>query len=184
MTVHVDASLLQGNTEAFIPHAGDGPFDTYLALNLPYPPVRKLLQDVETQFGVSLKNRGEAHITVVTPIEYQTLASCLDIEAINRMVAEEIQHVPFEILCLGRATATLPSGPESAYFLVVEAPGLRQVRRTIVEALVEAGGDPAVFDPEGYFPHVTVGFSARDLHERDGAVKDESACVAQVRVMQ
>lgn len=178
----LDTSLLDAHAEAFIPHAGDGPFDTYLAVNLPYPPARKLLREVEARFAVKLKSRGEAHITVITPIEYQRLAQTLDIDAINDLAAEHIQRTAFEISCLGRATATLAGGPESTYFLVVHAPGLEQLRRRIRDEFVRVGGNPSAFDPGSYSPHVTLGFTSRDLHERDGTVKDESTCVAEVRL--
>ena len=181
-SISVDPSLLEASTEAFIPHAGPGPFDTYLAVTLPYEPARRVRHQAERLFSVELNHRGEAHITVITPVEYQRVAPTLDIAKIHDLVSATIQLSPFEILCLGRATATLESRLESTFFLVIRAPGLRQLRHRIKDEFVEAGGDPAAFDPDAYFPHVTLGFTSRDLHERDGAVKDESACVARIRL--
>ena len=178
----VDARLLDANSVPFVPHSGEGPFDNYLAVNLPFAPAQALLADVEAFFGQELVSRGEAHITVITPVEYQRIADHLDIAAIDALAGASVQSTSFDVVCLGRATADLGSGTESTFFLVVDAPALVGLRRAVQEALVAAGGSRELFDPMSYAPHITLGFTLRDLHERDGAVKDPRACIAGVRL--
>jgi hypothetical protein len=50
---------------------------SHLAMNIPYIPVESLRKEVEKRLGSDLKNRGEAHITVITPPEYERLKSRL-----------------------------------------------------------------------------------------------------------
>ena len=179
--LQLDPALLDGTTKPFVPHVGDGPFDSYLAMNLPFEPAEKLARRIEEQFEVSLKNRGEAHITVVTPPEYQRLQPYLSMEQINRLAAH-IQTATLTARCVGRATATLDGVEESTYFLVVDAPGLLTLRREIHDAFVAVGGAYSDFDPDAYQPHITLGFTRRDLHERDGAIKDWRSCIAPTRL--
>ena len=178
----LDARLLEAGGEPFIAHSGAGRFDNYLAMNLPFSPAEVLFLAVQKAFGESLQNRGEAHVTVVTPVEYQRMAEHLSIDALNQLAGDSIQSLPFDVICLGRASAQLPGGIGHTYFLVLDAPALLELRREIQAAYLEAGGSPERFDPVDYAPHVTLGFTARDLHERDGAIKDRRSCIAEVRL--
>src|SRR4051812_31607633 len=49
----------------------------YIALPLLYPPAERLRQNLEKELSAALLNRGEAHITVVTPPELKVLAKIL-----------------------------------------------------------------------------------------------------------
>lgn len=165
--------------EAFIPHVGAGPYGSYLAMVIPFAPVKALYEQVQTASGQTLITRGEAHVTVVTPVEFdQQLKSHLTIEQINALAVEaNIQATHFDVVCLGQGKLTNADAELFTYFVVVDSDGLRDLRRAIHAAFVAAGGDAMAFDPERFYPHVTVGYSVRDLHLEDGVVKDRSSCV-------
>lgn len=182
--VHETAEL------AFEPHGGPGPFGSYLAMSLPFAPVDRLRRALEERLGQALKHRGEAHITVITPPEYDRLLrphlSIAEIDEIAR--AAGIQRARFTVRCLGRASAELERGEgvegsetAHAYFLVIASDDLLEIRRAVHRALVARGGDAGGFDPERWQSHITVGFTHRDLHESDGASKGPESCWAPVR---
>ena len=177
----LDPAVMQTEAEPFIAHTGDGPFDSYLAMAVPYPPVRQLLQQVQARMRLQLQSRGEAHITVVTPNEYQRLKGRLSLHRINEFFSDNIQTVPFDIVCIGRAQAALETGLESTFYIVVDAPGLVVLRQHIFSRFIAAGGEPDAFDPAEYYPHITLGFTSRDLHERDGITKNSATCIANLR---
>ena len=58
---------------AFIPHSGDGPFSNYLTMNVNFEPMADLFSQLLLNQRKPLTNRGEAHITVVTPPEFSTI---------------------------------------------------------------------------------------------------------------
>lgn len=163
----------------FVAHNDAAPMQSYLALNLPYAPFQKLLEQVETAEGVSLKNRGDAHITVVTPVEYEkVLKKRLPMAEINKIAEEaKIQETPWTPICIGKAQKEIGGKTESTYFVVVESPALIDLRGKIEEAYIKNGGKAQHFVPEKYAPHITLGFTSRDLHAEDGARKRQESCV-------
>lgn len=166
----------------FISHAGTGAFDSYLTMEVQYSPVESLFQQVQQQEKVKLKNRGEAHITVITPVEYfQVLKDKIQIKEINAIALKhDIQASQFKIECLGRGTARINQRTESTYYLVVSSDKLLNIRKKIQDVFVARGGDAKKFEPQHYFPHITLGFTDRDLHESDGVIKNKKSCVAAV----
>jgi hypothetical protein len=82
-------------------------------------------------------------------------------------------------VCLGYGEIETPHDMQT-YFVVVEAPALEKIRERI-QATCEANGGTTTFQGAHFFPHVTIGFTERDLFEEDGVGKDASSCVARVR---
>lgn len=161
---------------AFIPHTGVGKFDNYLAMTINYEAIKPLFNQLETRVGRELKHRGEAHITVVTPVEYhQILKPYLSIQTINEL-AKGIQNHSFEVVCLGAFEKSVNNKKEQTYYVVVKSDDLMSVRNRIAQTFIKAGGSKKDFKVSAFYPHITVGFSARDLHLSDGAVKDDSSC--------
>ena len=177
------AELVSGKDEKFIIHKGDKKLENYLALNLPYPSFAKLHLDLEAQYG-KLKNRGEAHLTVITPVEFESsLNSKLSIDEINKIAEDaQIQASKLRPICIGRGTSKVNEQNESTYFIVMEADELFDLRRKIQKAFVGKGGQIEQFNPDHYFPHITIGFSLRDLHESDGVIKSKNACLAKLNL--
>ncbi len=174
-------STISGKAESFLPHVGDKKFENYLSLNLPFAPFSQLNSDIQNQFG-NLKNRGEVHITVITPPEFDAILSQkLSMKEINAIAENfKIQDSEVKAVCLGRGDAVLAGIKQSTYFVVLESQSLVELRRQISSAYLAKGGKPHEFDPENYYPHITIGFSLRDLHESDGVKKDKNTCIAQL----
>lgn len=149
----------------------------YVSQTLLFPPFEKLRKEVERKLSASLRHRGEAHLTVVTPPEWKILTGALTPSEIHNLARErKLQSRPFDAHCVGRAGSREKEKSLSTYFVVVRAPGALEFREEL-DRLYRAKGGRGPFDPRRYHPHVTLGFTHRDLHEQDGAVKDDSSCL-------
>tara|TARA_B110001454_G_C12722892_1_gene435547 strand:- start:2458 stop:3117 length:660 start_codon:yes stop_codon:yes gene_type:complete len=150
----------------------------YLSMNIAFDPIAVIRKDVEKKEKVILQNRGEAHITVITPPEFEQLKSVLTMELLNEVaLLNRIQETPFEILCVGRGQIKEDKKTLSTYFIVVDAPELLSLRRTIATLYKTRGGLASGFNPEDFYPHITVGFTERDLHASDGVIKSKASCL-------
>lgn len=183
-TWEVPESLLHNQNVDFVSHQGNGPFATYLAMKVSYPPVMDIYQRLQLTERIRLKTRGEAHITLVTPPEYFDILrahiSMAEIE--NLLGAKAIQKSSFTPLCIGRGQITKGRKRLSTYYMVVQSEELLKLRRRIHQFFVERGGDPTAFVPEKYYPHITLGFTKRDLHLSDGVKKDQASCIIDLLV--
>lgn len=180
-------------------------FGNYLTLNLPFPPVEDLRMQLEKwlmetrQVTGPLRHRGEAHITVLTPPEYvlnmQHRSLLVNKETssprflkMNEILeitrAGEFLQPQLEPVCIGRGSATISGKTEHTYFIVIKpkSPTIMNIRKKIDALYVKKGGDAADFEPENFFPHVTLGYTLRDLHESDGVYKDARSCIAKVEI--
>ena len=75
-------------------------------MNLPYAPVQKLYKQVEAFEGGRLKNRGEAHITVITPVEFWNVLKPqgLTMQEIQKIaLAQKYKSLVLKFLVLARA---------------------------------------------------------------------------------
>jgi hypothetical protein len=175
----VMATIADGKAMAFTPHVGRGDFDNYLAMNLPKMPAADLAAKLDNRFDEHLQTRGEAHITVISPVEFQKLRSLVSIQEINQIAErDKIQESPVEVVCLGRGKLEINHNEERTYYVVVKSVALADIRREIFALFQKKGGRGEDFNPELFFPHITVGFTKRDLHYEDGVIKDESSCEA------
>lgn len=153
----------------------------HVELKVPYEPIAQVKKEVEARDGVILQSRGEAHITVITPPEMTTLRTRLSLEQINGTIEKSnIQAIPFQLNCLGRLQVKQGDRRLATYFLLIQAPGLLQVREKLRRQFIAAGGDKQAFVVERFRPHITVGFTERDLHLEDGVSKDSRSCVYKV----
>lgn len=154
----------------------------YLALPTPYGPVQELFVELSERVGLKLITRGEAHVTVLTPPEYGTIKSALSMKEIERIAEKmSIDETTLEPVCLGRGRVQQGSSELSTYFIVVKSPRLEKIRLAIDEAAKSPNGG---FEPTRFFPHITVGFTKRDLHESDGVLKGENSCLFPIEVVQ
>lgn len=167
-----------GQSESFIPHVSDG--SEYLAMNLPPDPGQKILKFLNDERRANglpeLKSRGrESHITIVTPPEFAVLKPYISMEKINDLALEMgLQRDNVNLECLGRGQ----KNEDFTYFLVVkrnENAVIWKLRQAIQSQLPKEKQD--LFDPNHFYPHVTVGFTQGDLHEKDGVIKDRRACL-------
>jgi 2'-5' RNA ligase len=172
--------ILNTATVPFSPNTKPG-FGSYLELKLNYTFVEPIFNQLKREMP-NLASRGEAHITVITPPEYNKgLSSFLSIQEINQIALKnEIQSMPFELVCLARQSQFDPKLNRRAavYNLIVKSPALFQLRSTIYEAYLAKGGDPSNFSPETFFPHVTVAFEERgDWFVDDQVYKTARTCI-------
>ncbi|MBF0106669.1 MAG: hypothetical protein HQM16_15255 [Deltaproteobacteria bacterium] len=182
----IPVSMTQAAHLDFISHRGEGRFDTSLAMNTSYPPIQELRPIIEARIGQTLNffklwdPAGEAHITTITPVEYyDVLREHLSIDEIERIaLSHNIQGSTIEILGIGHGKAMTKQGqPDEqmgeTFFIIVRSENLLNIRREIKRAFLKNGGDPAKFDAENFYPHITIGYTgAHDLHITDGVIKD------------
>ncbi len=148
----------------------------YLAVAVPTAPAQALLGDLDRALGAKLKSRGEAHITVLTPPEVSVLAKKLPMRSIEALAdAQKLQQSAWTPMCLGVSVARSNRALQT-YYVVVKSDALFAFRRELHARFVAAGGAAAAFDPADYRPHVTLGFTQRDLFEADGAQKTPASC--------
>jgi hypothetical protein len=70
---------------------------------------------------------------------------------------------------------------EQAYYVVVQSEDLVNVRRAIFRKYCEKGGESSLWDPQHYYPHITVGFTKQDLHEESNGVrKGANSCFMEI----
>jgi 2'-5' RNA ligase len=150
----------------------------YVAVNIPFQPVVELKRQLEITEGIELKGRSEAHITVITPQEMTVLRSRLSLEQINRQAERaELQNLSFDVQCLGRGELKQGQKMQATYFLVVQSEGLLAFREQLRQLYGAAGGDKGDLSVKSFYPHITVGFTQRDLHFADGVIKDKQSCI-------
>jgi len=159
---------------------GEGAFDNALAMNVQYLPIKNVREELQIQINKKLdflkiwNESGEAHITVITPPEYTNVfkgkLSMDEIGAIARL--NNIQKSRITINGIGIGRANIQNQVEESYFLIVTSPDLVKIREEIYSSFINKGGDPAAWNPHHYYPHVTIGYTKRDLHEADGVIKD------------
>ena len=163
----------------YAPDSHTTPYNThptdYLQLTLPAPPFLDLFHVLHDYLLPSvIKTRGEAHITVLTPPEFESIKDVVSIQELHDLMQQlHIQEqTNYTMVCLGKSTAKQIG---DTYYVVVDAPYLTLARQEIKKKVEERGGQGAW---ETYHPHITIGFTKRDLFAQDGVVKDETSCWA------
>ena len=181
----IDRTVWDNGDIEFIPHHGTGVFSNYVTMEVNFPPIKNLFDKVNDYKEQKLKNRGEAHITVITPPEYnQVLSKVLNMDQIDQVAKNlDIQKARFQIECVGLAKADISGNTEEAYYVVVKSESLLEIRKAIFKLYVEKGGEPSHFDPNNWYPHITLGFTKSDLHEGPHKVKKgPNSCFANLSV--
>lgn len=156
----------------------------YLALQLPFEPINILRQQLENQLKRPLKHRQEAHITVLSPTEYQAIQSQISINDLYTIIQPlEYAESWFEVICLGRSKAQLDNFEADTFYLVIQSLLLTQLRQQIFLAIKKKDEKENTFHPFNYYPHITVGFSHQDLHpENHFITKDKRNCFLSVNI--
>lgn len=181
----LSSSIQNGTVAPIQNHEGPGEFDNYLAMNLPFQPILELRQQVTETEGLNLKSRGEAHITVVSPVEYWNALrplgiSMSEIDSIARSM--RIQNSRFSVLCLGRGQTSINGNIEQTVFIVVQSLDLLKIRQAIQSIFISKGGRQDQFSAHHFYPHITVGFTSRDLFETDGVTKGIESCANRIEM--
>lgn len=164
----------------FESHQGSGAFDTAIAMNIQYPPIKSIREMLSAylqyplRFFTGWNEDGEAHITVITPPEYtDVIKKFVSIKRIEEIALQNIiQTSDLKVLGLGRGVVNINNKAEETYFLIMKSKNLLKIRQQIYEEFVKNGGNKNAWNPRHFHPHITVGYSLRDLHEADGVIKD------------
>ncbi len=163
------------NIVCFFSFEAHSALKNYISYDLQYKPFEEMRLKLEKTLGTPLKNRGEAHITVITPPEFAKLSEKLEPEQIHAVANETLVKMPrYEIVCVGSGSLKIKEATEKTYYAVVVANDLLAIRRKLAD-LARLPQDQ--FDPNLFFPHVTLGFTSRDLHYEDGLIKDKNSCL-------
>ncbi len=154
-----------------------------LALNVEYQDVKRLrseiskLIDKPLTFFKGWDKQGEAHVTTITPPEYNNkLKPYVSPEAINRIAQDyDIQSADLRVLGIGSGKKLFNGQVGETFFIIVESKKLRQIRNAIYKVYLDNKGPlsgPNAFRPNDFYPHITIGFTHEDIHESDGLIKD------------
>jgi 2'-5' RNA ligase len=155
---------------------------SYLMLNLNYEPFKEYFEKADQYTYSPLKTRGEAHITVITPPEFQDdLTKFVSIKEIDEIAEKmNIQKSNFKPLCMGKGSFVENEKYLESYFIVVESEDLLNIRKEIAKLYKSRGG--LKFDPLHFNPHITLGFTDRDLYEGDGVIKNITSCLKTLHI--
>lgn len=153
-----------------------------LPLNVPYDSIQQLRYDLQKELGTRLyfmtnwDPQGEAHVTVVTPVEYEeVLSKYLTMREINNIALKNnIQDTTLKVLGIGKGSMIINKKNEDTYFLIVSAPKLLKIRKEISKEIIKRGAskEQPEFRPQEFYPHITIGYTLKDLHIQDGVIKD------------
>jgi 2'-5' RNA ligase len=152
----------------------------YLSQSLDFKIFEPYFLDLNKYTSQVLKNRGEAHITVITPPEFESaegdLGQFVSMAEINEIAQKfKLQETPFKIICLGRGLHEEKDQKMETYFIVLQSKAALKVREQVAKLYKKRGGQK--FNPHHFYPHITLGFSHRDLHEKDGVIKNKESCL-------
>ena len=157
-----------------------------LIMNLDYTNYEKINKNLNNYLferkviNKDLQNRGEAHITVISPPEYDNiLKGYITIDEINHIAQmHDIQSAKFKIVGIGMGEANLDTGRDTSdktFYIIVKSKDLIKIRKAIFRVYKNNGGIPSRFDYNNYRPHITLGFTKRDLFEEDGVLKGKNS---------
>ena len=170
--VPVAAAAFDGRKEKYVAHGN------HVTVSLPFAPMKDLHDRLQQRMGLTLVSRGESHVTVLTPPEYDAIKALVPIKEIHALAKKrKLQSAKIQAVCLGQGQAQIGAEVEGAFFVVVKSNELLEFRREIRDLFLSRGGDKLGFVSDIYRPHVTIGFTKQDLHEADGVLKDERSCL-------
>ena len=171
----------------------DGPLEDYksfVVLDVEYGQVKALRKEVMKAASLTkplkylkdIRKEGEAHVTAFTPVEAQKIVTNdpeaepnkLTMKEISSLAKEvDISQMDLDVKGFGSGSRVLNGNLEQTFFLIVDSKKLRAFRESIQTLYVSKGGQPEDFQPEKFYPHITIGYTERDLHEGlDGVIKD------------
>lgn len=105
--------------------------------------------DLVNSTEVPLLNRGESHVTVISPPEFSVLASAgITIEQVNKIALDaKIQSSKVSLVCLGKEDVTVAGVKKIVYQIIVQIPNLVKIREQVFKLYAKQGGNTALFDP-------------------------------------
>lgn len=159
------------------------PDKNYFSLDLEYSAYKELLAQLVNKVG-PLKNRGEAHITIISPPEFKALTDPKKSKLTARKITETYVAMnkgvyTFKQTCIGSSEKTVNEKQLKTYYVVVDSPDLFSFRRELSKL---SQLPKSKFDPDLFYPHITLGFTDKDLHYEDGVIKDSKTCIKDINI--
>jgi hypothetical protein len=156
----------------------------WVAVPIPFAPIDKFRQKLEAHIEAKLQHRGEAHVTILTPPEWSILSQILKMEDVEKLALKEhLMKKKFKVKCLKKVTATIQGRSEDSWFVALDSPGLKDFRQEVWRLYVARGGSGDDFKWQRWAPHITVGFTARDLHDEDQINKEKVGCAVNINLI-
>jgi 2'-5' RNA ligase len=151
-----------------------------LAHNVEYGDIKVLRTEIENfikkplKFLLSWDKNGEAHVTTITPPEFKNqLSHYISEETMNQIAKRmNIQAADIKVLGIGSGKKKFGDETGETFFVIIQSARLLDIRKAIYAEYLKAGGPVKGFNPERFFPHITIGFTHEDIHETDGLLKD------------
>lgn len=137
--------------------------ESYLGITVPHDLIQPLQTQIESKFNLSLKTRRESHITVITPPELKILKSKYSTQELLDLTGG---FSDIEALCVASYEDTEDSTSQT-FFVVIKSESLLEYRKKIPD-----------LENSPFHPHITIGFTQKDLYPSDGAIKDASRCIS------
>lgn len=105
--------------------------------------------DLVNSTQVPLLNRGDAHVTVISPPEFGVLSAAgITIDQVNKIATDlHIQSSNVQVVCLGKEDVKLAGVEKIVYQIIVKSTDLVKIREQIFKLYVKQGGNTALFDP-------------------------------------
>jgi 2'-5' RNA ligase len=153
-----------------------------LVKNINYEAVKALIPQLEKIYSVKLEDRGEAHITLITPPNFSGILNpgkhglhdVFSANEIHSMFSSYIQDVEFNVVCIG---SLQNDKGNLVFYLVVDSPELFDMRKSLqasYEKKAKAKKIPHYFNYLDFYPHITIGFVGDDIH---GVSKGSETCI-------
>lgn len=147
-----------------------GCFGSYISLDIDFSLIRPVYKQLNKVTVEKLKSRGESHITLLTPPEFQHFfaSSGISMTVLKEFVIERFSAntLEFDVKAIGSGHIE----SQSTYFLIVVSQDLKNLRLSLADLLV--GEKREAFLETGFYPHITLGFNKTDLHISQGIRKD------------
>ncbi|MEZ4742924.1 MAG: hypothetical protein R3B45_10835 [Bdellovibrionota bacterium] len=67
----------------------------------------------------------------------------------------------------GRKKVPARSKVDETFFVITESNNLIEIRKSIYKRYISNGGNPKYWNPKEFYPHITIGFSHKDIHYPD-----------------
>lgn len=135
----------------------------YLGITIPHEFIIPLRSRIESKFGLTLKHRNEAHITVISPPELEKLEPFY---SKPDLIAKPYDFDDLEAVCIGKYE-DVEDNSKKTFFVVIRSDKLNEYRQLIPE-----------LKDSLYHPHITIGFTDHDIYPEQGAIKDASTCIS------
>ncbi|MCJ8344814.1 hypothetical protein MJH12_04685 [bacterium] len=171
---------------AFVSHINPKSYyGTYLIHNVSLPSLQKLKNSIEIIKDLKLKSRGEAHITVLTPPEFNQIKKShpnFSMEKVHDLIKDRMQSLKWRSLGIGHQKGKNYKGIYSeVFFLVIESKDLRELRYEIKETFQLSDQS---FNPDLQDFHITIGYTLSDLHNIDKGIGTLDYEVSMIKVLQ